>query len=142
MSLEANKAVVRRWYEALWNRWDFDLVEDVVAPDLVFRGSLGVAVSGRDGLVRYMRQVQAAFPDFHNRVEALVAEGDVVAARLGYSGTHLGELFGIAPTRKPVHYAGAAFFRIAGGRVSEGWVLGDTAGLEAQLRGDARSPRS
>jgi len=42
-----------------------------------------------------METVRRAFPDFHNRVEELVAEGDKVVARLTYTGTHRGELFGI-----------------------------------------------
>jgi steroid delta-isomerase-like uncharacterized protein len=135
-ALEANKAVVRRWYAEIWNRWDLEVVDEIVAPELVFRGSLGTAVSGRDGLRRYMGQVRAAFPDFHNQIDALVAEGELVAARLTYSGTHAGELFGIAPTRRRIEYAGAAFFRLADRQVVEGWVLGDTARLRAQLSGD------
>src|SRR5262249_22837350 len=100
---------------------------------LVFRGSLGVAVRGREEFRRYVGLVRAAFPDFHNDVEELVAEGERVVARLTYTGTHRGELFGIAPTGRRVSYAGMALFRVAGGLIEEGWVLGDTAGLKEQL---------
>jgi predicted ester cyclase len=80
-----------------------------------------------------MRSVRRAFPDFHNNVEELIAEGDQVAARLTYTGTHQGELFGVAATARRVSYAGVALFRIAQGRVVEGWVLGDVHGLIQQL---------
>jgi steroid delta-isomerase-like uncharacterized protein len=127
------KALVRRYYEALWNRWDFALADELIAERLVFRGSLGVGVRGREGFKEYMRAVRAAFPDFHNLVEELIAEGDRAAARLTYTGTHRGKLLGIAPTGRRVSYAGVALFRIAEGRIAEGWVVGDLHGLARQL---------
>jgi steroid delta-isomerase-like uncharacterized protein len=133
MSIESNKALVRRYYEELWNRWDFALAETLIDPDIAFRGSLGTEVRGRAGFTGYMESVRAAFPDFHNTIEEMIAEGDGVAARLTYEGTHRGELFGIPPTGRRIRYAGVAIFHIAGGRVARGWVLGDTAGLRAQL---------
>jgi|SRR5262245_4152053 steroid delta-isomerase-like uncharacterized protein len=140
MSLAENKALVRRYYEELWNRWDFALADELLAEGLTFRGSLGVTVRGRDGFKGYMEAVRRAFPDFHNRVEELVAEGDTVAARLTYTGTHRGELFGIRPTGRFVTYVGVAIFRIAAGRISEGWVLGDVHGLTEQLTGTGPRP--
>src|SRR5262249_21398608 len=59
------------------------------------------------------------FPDFHNRVEELVPEGERVVARLTYTGTHAGELLGIAPTGRRVNYAGVALFRIASGQIAD-----------------------
>jgi steroid delta-isomerase-like uncharacterized protein len=135
MNLEENKALVRRYYEELWNRWSFALADELLADSLTFRGSLGVAVHGRDGFREYMRTVRRAFPDFHNYIEELVAERDTVVARLTYTGTHQGELFGIRPTNKRVSYAGVAIFRIDAGRIMEGWVLGDVHGLIQQLSG-------
>ena len=137
MSTGEHKDLVRRYYEALWNRWDFALADELIAEGIAFRGSLGQTVQGREGFKAYMRAVRRAFPDFHNRVEELVAEGDRVVARLTYTGTHAGALFGIAPTGRRVSYAGVALFRIASGQIAEGWVLGDLHGLLGQLRGEA-----
>jgi steroid delta-isomerase-like uncharacterized protein len=130
---EENKSLVRRYYEELWNRWDLSLADELLGEGLTFRGSLGVAVRGRDGFRDYVRAVRRAFPDFHNRIEELVAEGDKVVARLTYTGTHHGELFGIGPTGKRVTYAGVALLRIEADRIAEGWVLGDIHGLIRQL---------
>jgi steroid delta-isomerase-like uncharacterized protein len=135
MSLEENKSLVRRYYEEMWNRWDLSLADELIGEGLAFRGSLGVAVRGRDGFRDYMRAVRRVFPDFHNRIEELVAEDDQVVARLTYTATHDGELFGIGPTGKRVIYAGVAIFRITAGRITEGWVLGDVHGLMRQLSG-------
>ena len=134
MSVEHNKALVRRYYEELWNRWDFALADAILGEGLDFRGSLGVRVMGRAGFKDYLRTVRRAFPDFYNRVEELIAEGDRVVARLTYIGTHQGELLGIGATGRRVSYAGVAIFRIAEGCIVEGWVLGDLHGLVRQLR--------
>jgi|SRR3989304_6578609 len=133
MSLEENKAIVGRYYEDLWNQWNLSLADEIIATDIVFRGSLSVTVQGRDGFKEYVTIVRTAFPNFHNTVEDLIAEGDKVVARLTYRGTHKGTLFGIAPTGKQVIYVGIAIFRIADGMIVDGWVLGDTLSLMRQL---------
>ncbi len=133
MSREAHKAIIRRYYEDLWNRWDLVIADELIAADIAFRGSLGVTVRGLEGFKRYVAMVRAAFPDFHNAVEDLIAEGDKVGARLTYRGTHAGELFGVFPTGRQVMYSGIAIFRIAGGKIVDGWVHGDTLSLMQQL---------
>src|SRR5258706_2288099 len=127
---------MRRYYEELWNQWDFDLAVVLLSPEIRFRGWLVIEVCGVEGFQGYMRTVQAAFPDFTNALDDLIVEGDSIAARLTYRGTHRGELLGIAPTGRAIEYSGAAFFKIAGGKIASGWVLGDTTGLKGQLRGD------
>lgn len=131
---EQNKDFIHRYYEEMWNRWDFELAEQILSPEIAFHGSLGITTRGIAAFRRYMQTVRDAFPDFHNTIEELVAEGEHVVARLTYRGTHRGEVFGIAPTGKKITYAGAAFFRINGGRITEGWVLGDRMSLLQQLR--------
>jgi steroid delta-isomerase-like uncharacterized protein len=133
VAADDHRALVRRYYEELWNRWDLALVDVLLADDLAFRGSLGVQVQGRAGFRRYVELVRSAFPDFHNTVEELLVDGDRVAARLTYRGTHRGPLFGLAPSGRAVRYAGLALFQIRDGRIADGWVLGDTLGLLRQL---------
>jgi hypothetical protein len=80
-----------------------------------------------------MESVRSAFPDFHNRIVEMIAEDDRVFARLSYTGTHSGSLFGIPPTGRRIEYAGAASFLFHEGRFAEGWVLGDVHGLRQQV---------
>ena len=134
MQTESYKDLVRRYYEVLWNRWDFNLTDELIAESVIFRGSLGISVERREDFKEYMRTVRAAFPDFHNRIEELIAENDRVVTRLTYTGTHQGEVLGIAPTGRQVSYAGVALFRIVDNRIAEGWVLGDVHGLVQQLK--------
>ena len=131
--LDKNKDLIRRYYADLWNWWDDAVVDEIIAPGIQFRGSLGVTVNGKKGFRGYVAQVRAAFPDFHNQVDELLAEGNGVMARLTYSGTHLGELYGVAPTGKKVEYGGIALFKISDGRITSGLVYGDTIGLMRQI---------
>src|SRR5258706_4387832 len=98
MQTETNKRIVRRYYEEIWNRWDLRAADELISPSIHFRGSLGASVEGLEGFKSYVRSVRLAFPDFHNTIEDLVAEGSEVVARLAFSGTHRGEVLGIAPT--------------------------------------------
>lgn len=135
--LELNKAIIRRFFDEMWNPWNFAKADELLAPEIVFKGTLGNELHGRDAFRAYMCKVQSAFPDFHNTILEITAEDDRVVARTLYHGTHRGEIFGLAPTGKTIAYAGAAFFRIKDGQVTEGWVLGDLLGLLRQL--DART---
>ncbi len=131
--LEQNKNLVRRFFDEMWNPWNFAKADELLAPEIVFKGTLGNELRGRDAFRAYMRKVQSAFPDFHNAILEITAEDDRAVARTFYLGTHRGEIFGFAPTEKEISYAGAAFFRIRDGQVIEGWVLGDLLGLLRQL---------
>ena len=131
----SNQQIIRRYYEELWNRWDLALLDELIAEDIAFRGSLGVTVKDRAGFRQYLELVRGAFPDFHNAIEELLEAGDRVVARLTYRGTHRGELFGIPATGKQVTYSGIAIFRLVEGRIVEGFVLGDALGVLQQLLG-------
>ncbi len=134
MTPEENKRLVRRYYEEFWNGWRFDLAEELIDPEISFRGSPGRIVAGRAGLVGYVKHVQSAFPDFHNSIEEMIAEGDRVVARLLYTGTHQGEIFGLPATGRRIRYSGVGIFRLPDSRIADAWVLGDLAGLLLQLR--------
>jgi steroid delta-isomerase-like uncharacterized protein len=131
--LERNKDLILRFFDEMWNPWNFAKADELLAPEIVFKGTLGNEIRGRDAFRAYMRKVQSAFPDFHNSIVEITAEDDRVVARTFYRGTHRGEIFGLAPSGKQITYAGAAFFRTRDGKVIEGWVLGDLWSLLEQL---------
>lgn len=131
--IEQNKNLIYRFYDEMWNPWNFAKADELLSEQIVFRGSLGNETRGRQQFCEYMRQVQRAMPDFHNAIEELTAEDDRVVARTRYTGTHRGELFGVTPTGRPIEYAGAAFFRIAADRITAGWVLGDLLSVLRQV---------
>jgi predicted ester cyclase len=126
---EASEAVVRRFYEEVWNAWRIDFADEILTEAVRFRGSLGSIAVGLEEFKRYVATVRDAFPDWHNRIDAMLSAGDRVATRMTWSGTHWGRLGNIEPTGARVEYCGAAFFRLAGGRIEEAWVVGDTQEL-------------
>jgi steroid delta-isomerase-like uncharacterized protein len=126
--------LIRQFYDDLWNRWDDELVDELLAEDFTFRGSLGTETRGRDEWRAYRDLVRAGAPDFHNEVVTLVVHNDHAAARLLYSGTHSGPLAGMPPSGRRFTYAGAAFFTAKSGQLASAWVLGDLAGLREQIR--------
>ena len=128
------KELVRLWYERMWNRWDESVFAEILDPAIELRGSLGQAHRGYRGVAAYMQFVREAFPDFHNEIELLLEEDSRVFAKLRYTGTHQGALFGIEPTGRRITYAGAALFRIRELKIFEVWVLGDLHGLLQQLK--------
>ena len=131
--------LIRRFYEQLQNNWDDAAVDRTLSPGFIFRGSLGVQTTGRNGWRAYRDQVRRGSADFHNEIVTLVANGNQAAARLRYSGTHTGPLLEYPPTGRGFTYAGAAFFTAADGLLASAWVLGDLVDLRRQL---ARTPAS
>lgn len=121
------------FYSQLWNRWDDEVVDSVLAPDFAFRGSLGLEVSDRQGWREYRDLVRSGSSNFRNEVVTLVVDRNQAAARLLYSGTHDGNFAGIAATGRRFTYSGAAFFTAERGRLASAWVLGDLSDLKAQL---------
>lgn len=133
MPTDIGRELIALFYDRLWNCWDDAEVDRVLEEDFVFRGSLGQETRGRDGWRRYRDDVRAAAPDFRNEVVELVVAEDRAAARLRYTGTHLGLLLGIPPTGRHFEYSGAAFFAFGRGRLGSAWVLGDLDHLRRQL---------
>lgn len=126
--------LVTRFYDELWNRWDDATVGELLHEDFTFRGSLGTETSGRGEWRAYRDAIRAGSADFHNEIVTLVTEGDRAAARLRYTGTHTGQLAGLAASGRRFAYAGAAFFTGDAGRLTSAWVLGDLTALRDQLR--------
>ena len=128
--------VVERYYGEMWNRWRFELIPQLLSPELRFRGSLGVHLTGHSGFARYMEQVRSAFPDFQNHIKRIEEAGNSVTALLEYRGTHQGELFGASPTGKTVVYEGLALFTFDQGLIREAVVMSDRLQILEQLLGE------
>lgn len=79
---DENKALVQRFYDELWNRWQLDLADEIVSDDLHFRGSLGAECQGRNEFKRYAETVRAAFPDWNNHIDEILAIDDRVVTRM------------------------------------------------------------
>lgn len=134
MSLESNKAVVRAFVEAI-NARDWAKVESLAAPDIVRHSATAGSERsrGREGLLAFLRGEAEAFPDSHESIEFLVAEGDKVAARLRFRGTQLGQSGPYPPTGRVLDAGFLGIFRIEDGKVAEVWVEFDNLNSLIQL---------
>jgi len=131
MSLEENKAVVRKMFEAI-NKHNLALLDVLMAPDFVLHMHTK-QMRGREVNRRVVEDEIKAFPDFHVAVEDIIAEGDKVCVRLQETGTHRGEYHGLAPTGNKLSYTVVAIWRIAEGKITEGWIVYDQMDFLKQL---------
>lgn len=129
----AVEALVRRFYADAWNRWDDNVVDELLSEDFSFRGSLGTETVGRAGWRAYRDAVRSAVPDFQNEIVDIVTSSDRAAARLLYMGHHHGVLLGVKGDGRPIRYSGAAFFAASQGFLTRAWVLGDLDALRRQI---------
>jgi steroid delta-isomerase-like uncharacterized protein len=133
VSAEKNKAVIRQWIEA-YNERDLEAEAAVLAPGLVVHVSaVPGPLEGLEAWRRFTGSFSEAFPDLRLTVEDFAAEGDTVAARVAFRGTHRGEFQGIPPTGKEVAFSSMEFNRVRDGKVEEHWVELDLLGLLQQL---------
>ena len=132
MTVEENKALVRRIAEA-WDKGNLAVADKLLAPNFVAHNLPARVAGDREGFKQAISMTRAAFPDFRLTVEDMVAEGDKVAYRMTWRGTHKGEYMGIAPTGKQVTVSGILIFRIEGSKIVEQWAEVDSMGMMQQL---------
>lgn len=132
MSVEENKAISRRTVEDVLNRGDFTVFDESVASNYVFHGVI-MELNGPEAFKQYLSAVRNAFPDAYVTIDDIVAEGDNVALRFTFTGTHEGNLSDIAPTGKQVTQIEAIFYRFAGGKVVEAWQYANLLAFYQQL---------
>jgi predicted ester cyclase len=117
---EENKVLVRRLYDA-YSTGGVDLLDEVVGEDFLDHDPIPDQPPGLASLKHAVNAFRAAFPDGEMVVDGLVAEGDQVVARVAMTGTFAGDYGGIPATGEPVRAEGVETFRVARGKVVEGW---------------------
>jgi predicted ester cyclase len=121
MSAEGNKEFIRSYFGALSGKDKPPELQDQYIAD------------SDQVLKEHIAMFEAAFPHYELIPEEMVAEGEKVAVRTTFRGTHGGDFLGIAPTGKQVDIAIALIYRISGGKIVEHWMLADQMALMTQL---------
>ena len=133
MDPSRNKAITLDAVAAL-NRGDLDGYLSIYAPGAVIHGLPDHVSPDAEGHREVLADIRRSLPDFRAQVEAVVAEGDLLAARITYTGTHLGVMRGVAPTGRVLSWEAMTFRRYDDdSRVVERWIVGDNLGLLHQL---------
>jgi steroid delta-isomerase-like uncharacterized protein len=134
---EENKALIRRYFEEIWDKGNLDLIDELFTTDFVRHGPTGTEgeVRGLEGFKALVSMYRTALPDLQVPIEDLIAEGYRVVTRWRAHGTHQGELMGNAPTGNRASVSGILIDRISGGKIEEEWVDYDTLHLMQQIGG-------
>ena len=130
--LHAERQAVETFYRAFTDQ-NPDLVDEVLAPDWDDIPLAPGQSPGPEGIKPIIRSVVQAFPDVRITIHDMVQERGRIGVRAEISGTHQGELFGIAPTGKHVSFRIHEFHTLAGNRVTTTWHMEDWFGLFLQL---------
>lgn len=109
MSVEQNKATLRRIYDEVWNRGDTSVIPELVSPGFFTRG-LHKDLAGHEGYKEMVAKLRADMPDVHFTIDEVVGEGDNLVYRITGEGTYKGEKY---------RWTQAIFTSYAEGRVAE-----------------------
>jgi steroid delta-isomerase-like uncharacterized protein len=127
-----NERLVRRFFEEFCNDRRAEVADEIVAADFVSYGPQAPPASGPDGVKERVGLYQDAV-DGHWEIQEIFSAGDRVVARWIGSGTHQGELMGVAPTGAGIAVDAISVFRIEDGKIAEEWTVWDALGLLQQV---------
>lgn len=133
MSAEENKTTQRRFFEEVINQKRLVVIDEIYAASFVSHSMAPGLPPDREGVKVFVSAFHAAFPDGHISIDQMIAEGDSVAVRTTFRGTHTGELMGIAPTNRHVVVPGLDMIRYVNGKMAEQWGGPDQMSLMQQL---------
>jgi steroid delta-isomerase-like uncharacterized protein len=135
MGVAENKALVRRFYEEVWDRGNFEFARDVFADDYVRHDLRPTrALPGAAGMAKIAADFRRAFPDLRWRVDLVLGEDDLVAARWTATGTFTGQWGDVEPTGRAATFSGVNIYRFnKGGKVAEIWNHRDDLGFMEQV---------
>lgn len=122
MSIDQNKAIVRRFIEEVLDKQDLALVDELLAPDYINH----LAPGGREGFKQFNTMMRSALPDLkiHVSMERLIAEGDYVVARITFHVSNAG---------KEATGSELSEYRLANGKIVEDWPPTGTGALLQQV---------
>jgi steroid delta-isomerase-like uncharacterized protein len=132
MSLD-NKEKIALLFEQILNGNRLELLDDLIGAAYRDHNPVPGQASGAEGIRNKLASLHAAFPDLKFQLKALVSEGDLVAARYVWEGTHQGTFGAIPPTGRSVQVSGMDFYRFSKGKLVEHWDNIDQLGLLRQL---------
>lgn len=123
----------RRWFEEVWNARRDDSIEELMAPDA--HGHVeGGEYRGPQGFREMQGTFLSALPDARIEIEDILADGDRAAVRWRARGTHSGEGFGFAASKREIDVRGTTWLVVKDGKIVEGWDTWNLAGMLASLR--------
>jgi predicted ester cyclase len=119
--------------EDVWNKGDFRLAPQMFTPQAVLHyGGRNIPLTPASG-VQTVQRWRDAFPDFHFKLEDMIVQGNKIALRIPFTGTHLGKFWGLEPTGKKIDVTETLILRLEDGKIAEMWEDYDEYGMRIQL---------
>jgi steroid delta-isomerase-like uncharacterized protein len=132
---ETNKALVLRLIDEAQSNGKLEVVDELLADDFVDHTPLPGVPPTRDGVKMLFGYLRSAFPDLQVHVQEQIAEGEKVATRKVFEGTHRGEFLGVPPTERTISFEVIDILTFRAGKIAEHRVILDQAALQRQLAG-------
>lgn len=135
MSLEEMKDTIRWAGGEAWLKGNLDALDEVYAPDYVWHRRPFPDLVGLDGVKASMTDMRSAYSDLRISYHEMVGEGDIIAYRYTWVGTHTGQspTLPIPPTGKEVALVGCIMIRVADGKIVEEFEYSDYLGFLQQI---------
>ena len=131
---DGQSAIIRRWFDEVWNKGRLCAIDELASPDVIGHGQAehGVEIGLRE-FRPFVERFRSAFPDIHIAIHATIEQGENVVARWTATMTHTAEFLGIRDTGRKVTVTATTIQRIVNGKIVEGWDNWDQLGLLVQL---------
>ena len=132
MPVESNKDAMRSFFGEVISQGKVDILDQIATVDFHYHDGdhhVTSAAEMKDLIIGY----RVSFPDLQATVADILGEGDKVATRVNFTGTHNGELMGVAPTSTPVTFTLTMVSRFRGDRIAEVWINWDALTVLQQI---------
>ncbi len=131
MDSDEVKSRLHRLFDEAMNKGSFEVLNELLSENFISHG-FNIS-SGPQGYVQFITILRGAFPDLHVEVENMIAEGDKVASRGTFSGTHKGDFMNLKATGKQLVFSYIDMWRLEDGKFVENWSLLDVLKLMQEL---------
>jgi steroid delta-isomerase-like uncharacterized protein len=129
-----NSALIRRWFEEVWNKGRLEAIDEMASPDVIGHGQAQHETDiGMAEFKPFVVALRSAFPDMKVVIDQTIEQGDKVVARWTSTMTHKSEFLGFPATGKKATVTGTSIQRISNGKIVEGWDNWDQLGLLVQI---------
>ncbi|NOT75507.1 MAG: ester cyclase [Cyclobacteriaceae bacterium] len=133
-SIQEKKEIVIRFNKEVIEKGSMSSFNQLVSEKVINHSAPPGTPQGPESMIYFLfHMLRAGFPDLKVEILDQVAEGDLVTTRKKIHATHLGEFFGIAPTRKPVVIDIIDIIRIKDGKYAEHWGISNISDVVAEL---------
>jgi predicted ester cyclase len=125
---QENKALVRRFWDEVYNRGNYHVADELLAPNFVNRDALTGEEIGWEDLKREIAEQAASSSDLHFSLEEQIAEGDKVVSRvIGSGSVDQRELEGVTPTGVRITIENISINRVVEGKIVEERIVNDSS---------------